>query len=631
MTLPIAIALAGTVFARAHVRRLHFRHALGEPWSARVEVAATDVDLDLDAIIGESAQIQLEGEPLLPAILGIVRAARQSSAEKTGESTYVLDLAPSCSFLELRRSQRIFQHLDVRAVLAQLLGEHDLRPALAALREDHPAHEYLVQWKESDLAFCQRLLAEEGITLVVDPRDDSIRLFDDSTTGGEVAATLPVLPDAQAMRASDEPPCVRSVGVGRTLEAARLAVRDFDFEHPEFTPESHAGAGEGRGREHRLDVYEMQVGDFRDEAGAALAGRRRLQALRARTRTIELGTNVAVAAGTRLAVQGSQRAGVDGELLVLSSETSWTDDTRRTVLQCIPVSVPFRPARRPKPRIHGTQTAFVVTPDGKDVDVDAYGRVEVEFRWDRRDTHSAGASRRVRVSQPWAGAGFGMTLLPRRNEEVVVAYLDGDPDEPIIVGRVHDGVLRDPLDLPAQQTQSIWKSRSVPAPPEGDAYNMVRMEDAAGGEMLELRAQRDFRSETLRNAETVVGVDEKKKVGGSSKTEVAGPYSLQSASTAISTGPYQVQSTECSISSTGNMKLTAGGARRDTSANHNIETGGLWVNASEIVQVVAPTVKVMAGEIILEGGGSTVVINGAGVTINGAVVDVHGAPIKLNC
>jgi type VI secretion system secreted protein VgrG len=616
MSLPVSVSLAGASFDRAHVRRLDFVHRLGEPWAARVEVAATDVDVDLEAVVGSAARIDLEGEPFLPSIAGIVRDARQTVAESTGESTYVFDVAPACSFLQLRRTQRIFQHRSVPQILGELLGEHKVPTALERLHEDHPEHEYIVQWKETDLSFCQRLLAEEGISLVLDPREDAALLVDDSTTATELLpVTLPILPDAQALRSPDEPPCVRRVGVGRGLEAARFRVRDYDFEHPDFMPEAEATAGP-HGRELGLDVCEAQVGDFHDEPGAALAGARRLQALRSRSRTIELLTNVVSRAGVRVAIEGSSRAAVDGELLVIEAETSWTSAERRTRLECIPAGTRFRPPRRPKPRVHGTQTAFVVTPAGKEIDVDEHGRVEVEFRWDRRDLHRAGTSRRVRVSQPWAGPGFGMTLIPRRNEEVVIAYLDGDPDQPMVVGRVHNGWSHDPLDLPAQQTQSIWKSRSVPGGPE--AYNMIRMEDAAGAEMLELRAQRDFRSETLRNSETIVGVDETKKVGGSSKTEIAGAHSLTAASSSTGTGAYSVSATSITLDSKGHIKETSGG-------QHFIDTSSFWVSASGVAQISAKKIVLMAG-------GSSITLTPGGIEITSSgPVDVHGLPIKLNC
>jgi hypothetical protein len=147
---------------------------------------------------------------------------------------------------------------------------------------------------------------------------------------------------------------------------------------------------------------------------------------------------------------------------------------------------------------------------------------------------------------------------------------------------------------------------------------MIRMEDAGGAEMLEFRAQRDSRSETLRNADTIVGVDEKKNVGGSSQTVVAGPYSLQSASTTIGTGAYSLSATSVTIDSKGPIKETSG-------SNHTIDTGSFRVSASDVAQISASKIVLMAG-------GSNITITPGGITITSAgPVDIHGAPIKLNC
>lgn len=615
MSLPVRVAIAGLDLVGHHVRRLHLKEDLHRPWVVRLEMADVDADLDLERAIGAAVRIELPDEPFVPSIVGHLRDVQQTDVERTGESTYLLHVAPASSLLGLRRAQRIFQHLTVVDLVRSLLGEHAIGAPEARLLEEHPVHEYRVQWNETDLELVQRLLADEGIVLVHDPREDRLRLVDDSRTLTEpLDRILEVRADADALRDPEEPPCVRGVSLGRALTTGRVAVRDFDFEHPEFVPEAQGSSGVGR--EAGLDAYEFQVGEFHDEAGAGLAGLRRLEAMRSEARTLELVTTAIVSAGRRVGVVGGARSGIDGEHLVVSAETSWSAKARTTLLRCIPSAVRFRPPRPPKPRVHGTQTAFVVVPVGEEIDVDEHGRIEVEFRWDRRDTHAAGASRRVRVSQPWAGAGYGMTLIPRKDDEVVVAYLDGDPDEPIVVGRVHNGAHIDPLALPAQKTESIWKSRSVPGGPE--AYNMVRMEDAAGAEMLELRGQRDFRSEALRNSETIVGVDEKKKVGGSSQTEVAGAYSLKSASTSIGTGPYSLDATSITLNSSSFIKENSG-------SNHLIDTGGFWVSASSVAQISAPKIVLMAG-------GSSITITPGEITIKSAgPVKINGAPILLNC
>ncbi|AUX21772.1 uncharacterized protein SOCEGT47_022600 [Sorangium cellulosum] len=171
----------------------------------------------------------------------------------------------------------------------------------------------------------------------------------------------------------------------------------------------------------------------------------------------------------------------NGQLLVVRSRCTVTEGAdgrpaRRHVLDCVPAGDPWRPARRPRPRISGTHTAFVVGNQAgvDEIDIDEHGRVEVELRWDRRDLLEGNPTRFVRVSQGWAGLDDGMVMLLRVNEEVIIAYLDGDPDEPIVVGRLHNAWSVAPLKLPAEKTRSIWKSKTSPG---GEGFHPIMMED----------------------------------------------------------------------------------------------------------------------------------------------------------
>ncbi len=291
---------------------------------------------------------------------------------------------------------------------------------------------------------------------------------------------------------------------------------------------------------------------------------------------------------------------------------------------------PFRPPRRAKPRVHGTQTAFVVGGYGKEIDVDPLGRVDVEFRWDRRDRKIGGLSRRVRVSQGWAGPGSGFVMLPRVGDEVIVSYLDGDPDEPIVIGRVHNAVIATPLTLPKEQTQSVWRSRSSPG---GAGFNQILMEDAAGAERLDLRAERDFRTDTGRNSATTVGVDQSTKIGGHSSIVVAGTQSISAGAVAISAGPYKINAQTVTINASVAMTRSAGDVMKDNSTNHFIETGGLWVSATSIVQMMASRILLQGdAEVTLVSGGSAITITPGGITIaSKGPVTVTGSIIKLNC
>jgi type VI secretion system secreted protein VgrG len=450
LSLPIQLSIAGITLGRARVCQLRFSHDLGLPWRLHLEVAASNPDVDLERAIGAAVELVLPREVLARTLFGIIEGAQQSAVDVSGESMYLFDICPPLALLSRRRSQRIFRQQNAVATVSQILGEHGIAPPEHHLLEPHPKRDCTVQWRESDLDFALRVLAEEGVTLITDPRlDGPVRLVDDTRCGTEyVMSILGFRPDAGSLR-EGEPASVRAVTVGRWIEPGRVLTRDYDFEHPDVVPQAHAQHVPRRGAslvEGRLDVYEFQVGTFADDVGAHLEAQRRLQELRHRARTLRLMVNTLVPAGLRIRIAGHPRNDVDGEHLVIGSETQWCAGERSDVLLCIPASVPFRPRRLPKPRVQGAHTAVVVAADGKEVDIDEDGRVMVAFPWDRPELRGEAASRRVRIAQPWSGAGFG-TLLPRRDEEVVVTYLDGDPDQPIIVGHVRNGASTGRVDV----------------------------------------------------------------------------------------------------------------------------------------------------------------------------------------
>jgi type VI secretion system secreted protein VgrG len=320
---------------------------------------------------------------------------------------------------------------------------------------------------------------------------------------------------------------------------------------------------------------------------------------------------------------------VNGQLLVVRSRTAARELGSTHTMECTDAARPYRPARRPKPRIAGTQVAFVVGAGKEEIDVDALGRVEVELRWDRRSLGSR-TSRRVRVSQGWAGPGYGFVCLPRVGDEVLIEYLDGDPDQPLVVGRVHNAVSVSPLSLPEEKTVSVWQTRSSPG---GDGYNQIRMDDAAGAELMSLRAQRDFRQEVLRNADVRVGVGQTTSVGGSAAASVGGDQSLKVGGTyAVSAGTAITFTTDAfSASAASSIHLTTPGERLDESGNHIAKANAIYLQAGEVCQVTGPAFHVFCDHIVLQAGGSRIVLTPGGITIESAgVVDVKGSLIKLN-
>lgn len=515
------------------IHQLDYRDALNELFELTLDVTSTDPEVDLSGVVGEDIVVELKGEPFLKEVRGIVRRVRQLSAEPTGVSRYELVVVPPLWLTTRGADHRIFQDLtadDVARVVVGAYGGRIPEPRSLIASPDRPPREYRVQYGETDADFMFRALAEEGLISYFahgSGRSDWVLAEDTAFTDDGAPRVRFVPPVGVGMSAPE--PTVSFIAITSSIETSMVTVRDYDFKKPEYVLEQRAETSQRAFvREATLERYEFLTNRFAaatEKHGEALA-RRYLEEARSERRTFECHTSFALAAGGRFTVEAHPRADVNGQLLVIRSRCTVAEGAdgrpvRRHVLVCVPAEDPWRPARRPKPRIFGTQTAFVVgNKAGVDeIDVDEHGRVKVEFRWDRRDLHEGNPTRFVRVSQGWAGADYGMVMLPRVNEEVIIAYLDGDPDEPVIVGRLHNAWSVAPLKLPAEKTRSIWKSKTSPG---GEGFNQIMMEDKKGAELLELHAHRD-NLVTVGATQTVdVGGDQKVHVEGQREDHVEG-------------------------------------------------------------------------------------------------------------
>ncbi|WP_437758787.1 type VI secretion system Vgr family protein [Sorangium sp. So ce1389] len=533
MAIDVSLTFPGSGVTGFEVHQIEYRDALNELFEVTLDVMSTDPEVDLSSVVGEEIVVELNTEPYLKRVRGIVRRVRQVSAEPTGVSRYELVVVPPLWLTTRGADHRIFQNLTADDVCKVVVGAYGGRipaPSSLVTSPDRPAREYRVQYGETDFDFISRALSEEGLISYFNHGSGSCDwvLTEDTAFIDDGAPRVPFVPPADTGMSAPEP-TVSFIAITSSIETSMVTVRDYDFRKPEYVLEQRAETSQKAFvREATLERYEFSTNRFTaasEKRGEALA-RQYLDEARSERRTFECHTSFALGAGGRFTVEKHPRADVNGQLLVIRSRCTVTEGAdgrpvRRNVLVCVPARDPWRPSRRPKPRIFGTQTAFVVgNKAGVDeIDVDEHGRVKVEFRWDRRDLHEGNPTRFVRVSQGWAGLDYGMVMLPRVNEEVIIAYLDGDPDEPVVVGRLHNAWSVAPLKLPAEKTRSIWKSKTSPG---GEGFNQIMMEDKKGEELLELHAHRD-NLVTVGARQTVdVGGDQKIHVGGERDDHVEG-------------------------------------------------------------------------------------------------------------
>lgn len=636
------------------ISEVRFTDAMGDLYEAHIRGESTNPSVDLAAFLGESVTLELQDEPLLPTISGIVQRVARGTPEPEGMTTYEVVVVPREWWLTKRTNCRIFQDKALFEIIEEITKEHQriARPKWSA--DPMSQREYVVQYDETDYDFLRRRMAEEGICSYFDHHAAAAWTFVRRTTDMRPVEDWPTV-EVNSSNAKPGALAVLQLREEKGLTFARAVMRSYDEDNPyypleatEAVPASRASAAEAS-----LEDFAYEPGLFlTDEEGNALAKRDMIVA-RSRARHTKMETNFGASSGTLLRILD---APLMGDWLVVRSELSLralpsgaTD--RRSQLDVQLHHVPFLLAHIKKPRIFGTQVARVVGGSAPGtVDVDEQGRVYVEFRWDRRDARKGALTRRVRVAQAWAGPGYGFVTLPRIGDEVLVTYQEGDPDEPIVSGRVHNPVSTTPLHLPDEATKTVWRSQSVGPGGPVDGYNSILMDDAAAAELLALRAQRDSRWDTLRRSEVTVGENQLVHVNGSQSVVVGGGQAIQAGGQSVSSGHQSTRlagnySLECKqadivasamriTTMEGNLELTAAGERVDRSGTkHHFESPSIFMKTYDVVQVVTPHFHVFAGdEIVLQVGGSSIRITSGGIDIaSGGEVKINGATVKLNC
>ena len=504
------------------VVRFHAAHEAGRPSVLEVEVVLGGY-VEIDAVLGHTARLSFGAAGDEPrSVFGIVESATvigsgQMGSEDRG-TRYVLHVVSQLALLGGSHDSQIFQDMTVKEIVAKVLADHGVEKVDWRLTGSYPKRENTVQYQESALAFISRILEHEGIysSVEADPdKGERLVFADDSTVAAPIPGDpeLPLKPRGSPIEARD---AVYALHEKRTVCSGKFVLRDFDFTRPSL---DMTGTAEGAARTD-LEVYDYPGGYIEPSEGQRLA-KVRLEEEQMFARTIEVDAicaRLAVGAKIKLA----DAADLDGEYVAFAVSHTYDHQGAGGLphyvahARLVPADVKIRPARvTPVPVIEGPQTATVVAPEGspgETIHTDKHGRAKVKFHWDRTDILDERASCWLRVSQLQTS---GSMMLPRIGWEVVVEFLEGDPDRPIISGRVYNGVLMPPYALPEGKTRTAIKTASTPG---GGGQNEIRFEDKAGAEEIMLHAQYDMKVTVANNA--------KKKVGNNETTVVKNNASL---------------------------------------------------------------------------------------------------------
>ncbi|RWB94722.1 type VI secretion system tip protein TssI/VgrG [Mesorhizobium sp.] len=483
---------------------LTFTHLVGRDEISRclaytVGFVSSSPEIDPLKMLGGAVSIEGESDPKR-WFSGLVSEFRLTRIEDR-LAYYEAVIRPWLWFLGNTTDCRIFQNMSVIEIVEEVFSKYSTAKFEKRLQGSYPPREYCVQYDESDLDFVQRLLEHEGILYFFEHDEGKHTLvLADAMNKLKPAPGYEKVPyhfEGQGSRRDVE--YITEWIPGSSVRPGAYVHTDYDFEKPgadlmakSAQPFSHKLAA---GENYRQPGAHLDVG-----RGDSLAAIRREEIQAVHQRIAAVGTVRGLYSGCTFKLDGFPREDQNQEYLVVSAEYRLFDpgyraladvesENFKVILGVAPTALAYRPPRvTTRPIMRGPQTATVVGPSGEEIFTDKYARVKVQFHWDRLGKKDQNSSCFVRVSQTWAGSGWGFIQIPRIGQEVIVDFIEGDPDLPIITGRVYNASQMPPYGLPGSATQSGWKSDSSKG---GGGYNELMFEDKAGSELVNFQAQKD--------------------------------------------------------------------------------------------------------------------------------------------
>jgi type VI secretion system secreted protein VgrG len=611
--------------------RMSAREELSRLYEYRIDLLSSRSDINLDEIMGKNVTVKLElPEGQKRFFNGYVsRFAQMGTRERY--YMYSATVRPWLWFLTRRSNCRIFQGMTVPAIIEKIFKDHDaVADVELELSGNYGAWEYCVQYRESDFNFVSRLMEQEGMYYFFKHRDNrhTVVIADSYTAHSAVEgyAEIPFIPVGRSVRPTHEH--VSDWSYEREIQPGRLVMDDYNFETPSLDLQSKTQVT----RNHKMADYEVYdyPGEYEVTGDGEQYVKTRLEEIQTHFETIQAQSNArGITVGSLFKLTGHTRANQNREYLITgaSCNLEYSDypglgsggSNYSCNFSAMNSSQPFRAQTiTRKVLVQGPQTAVVTGPSGDEIYTDKYGRVKVQFHWDREGKNDENTSCWMRVSHPWAGKNWGAISIPRIGQEVIVDFLEGDPDRPIITGRVYNAEQMPPWDLPANATQSGILSRSSKGAGVPNA-NAIRMEDKKGSEQLWIHAEKNQDIEVENDETHWVGHDRKKTIDNDEttlvkhdRTETVGNNET------ITIGVNRVESVGS------NETITIGSNRTETvGVNETITIGSnrtISVGASETATVALQrTHSVGVNETITVGAAQEITVGAAQAITVGAV------------
>lgn len=549
---------------------------LSKPFEIRIECLSEDQNIDFNPALGQKAHIRYNTIGKVKRYFSGILVEANWFGERDALSSYQLVLRPWFWLLTQSADCKIFQNKTPFQIIEEVFKKSGFTDYEIKKSETYKEIDYYVQYRETDFDFVCRTMETFGIYYYFKhSADKHIMVLADSRTSHQ---TIPDLKTCRFIgmgeRTRDDEETVSGWLSGRMFRTGKVTYKAFDFDKPTANlTADHTSAG---GYAHdKLEIYDYpqkyKQGEESD-LGQKYAKARLLAAQSLDRRRFASGHAASLFPGGLTTLVKHPMDSENKEYLVVSATHSFTGESFRSgsgsgsgdsydghyVLQLS--DRPFRaPIETPKPVIYGPQTAVVVGPKGEEIHTDKHGRIKVQFHWDRHGKNDDKSSRWVRVSQTHSGKGWGGVYLPRIGMEVVVEFIEGDPDRPLVTGTVYNGDNKMPYEMPANKTQAGMKTRSSKGGGEAN-YNELVFEDKKGSEFVRFHAEKDMDA-TIEDAEKRVVKGKNKSNAGETTRELLVEkgdeiITIQTGDQKVKIGRHQVIDVDDTISITAKNKIT---------------------------------------------------------------------------
>jgi type VI secretion system secreted protein VgrG len=478
-----------------------------------LEMLSEKPDLDLTAVVGQPVTVVIGGDSGEKYINGVCSRFVQAGTNQRF-TTYYAELRPWLWMLTLGTNSRIYQQKSVTDIIKAVFDDKGFSDVKLQCQGTHNPRDYCVQYQETDFDFVSRLMEDEGIFYWFEHEDGkhTMVMADDVSAFQPIDGLDPVRVKLGDSVGGGED-VITALALEQQVTVGGYAMTDYDFEAPSSDlktkvdgeaparqvfeyPGGYKVKGDGEGRvKLRIEAHELE--------GKLVKGQSGVRAFRS---------------GAKITVAEHVRDDLNADYVLRWVSHSASGFRYSNSFEAFPADKPFRPpVTTRKPRIGGAQTAVVVGKSGEEIFTDQYGRIKVKFFWDRLGTPDDKASCWIRVSQGWAGKGWGAFFLPRIGQEVIVTFLDGDPDRPVVTGAVYNAEQVVPYSLPGDSTKSTVKTNSSKG---GGGFNELRFEDKKDAEEIYLQAQKDMKVLVKHDLTWNTGHDEVITIKNSRKTTV---------------------------------------------------------------------------------------------------------------